>query len=202
MTNEPKLEISHGEIYASSLRLAEDFDKNHFHVLRTIDGLVSESKNGLAKDPDAEILRIFFVMNFHEVTLNDRQGKPRRAFKLTRDGFDLIAMSFTGPKATLWKIRYIYAFRRAEIELRKRKERERTLTQLNLDPSLVREQELTIAEVLEQLALFGLFSARTTASSLKTQIKRGDLDGRFDGRHWVIPYSSLRKLISKKQLTN
>ena len=40
-------------------------------------------------------------------------------FKLTRDGFAMLVMGFTGAKAVFWKERYIQAFNLMEAELRK-----------------------------------------------------------------------------------
>ena len=40
----------------------------------------------------------------------DEQGKLRKMIKLSRKGFSLVAMSFTGSKAERWKIQYIDAF--------------------------------------------------------------------------------------------
>ncbi len=39
---------------------------------------------------------------------------------MTRDGFTLLAMGFTGAKALQWKLRYIEAFNRMETEIRER----------------------------------------------------------------------------------
>lgn len=36
----------------------------------------------------------------------DAQGKPRPAYLLTRDGFTLLAMGFTGAKAVQFKVAY------------------------------------------------------------------------------------------------
>lgn len=45
--------------------------------------------------------------------LND-QGKEQPAYSMTRDGFTLLAMGFTGHKALQWKIKYIEAFNAME----------------------------------------------------------------------------------------
>src|SRR6476619_2637085 len=39
---------------------------------------------------------------------------------LTRDGFTMLVMGFTGPKAAFWRERYIQAFNLMEAELRKK----------------------------------------------------------------------------------
>ena len=44
----------------------------------------------------------------------DEQGKPRPMYQLSRDGFTLVAMGFTGKRALEWKVRYIEAFNAME----------------------------------------------------------------------------------------
>jgi len=48
----------------------------------------------------------------------DGQGIDRRTFDMTRDGFTLLAMGFTGAKALKFKIRYIKAFNAMEAALK------------------------------------------------------------------------------------
>ena len=82
----------------SSLQITEAFDKNHRDVLRKIKELLEECPSDFGE-------RNFALSNYL-----DSQGKSKPKFLLTRDGFSLLAMSFTGQKATFWKIRYIEAF--------------------------------------------------------------------------------------------
>lgn len=85
------------EVFADTLKIAEVFEKNHQHILRTIKNL-----------PDDE----FKAGNFKSSTYLDAQMKPRPCYKLTRDGFSLLVMGFTGEKAYKWKIEFIKAFNR------------------------------------------------------------------------------------------
>lgn len=84
----------------SSLKVADYFIKRHSDVLRQIQRLI------LA---DAK-LRSLFVSD----TYVDEQGKERPMYYLTRDGFTLLAMGFTGKKALQFKIAYIEAFNKVE----------------------------------------------------------------------------------------
>lgn len=99
--------ITAGGVRVSSLDVAREFGKQHGHVLRDIDKLAAE---------DAD----FAAANFGCTELVDASGKPFRAFLLTRDGFTLLAMGFTGAKAREFKKAYIAAFNAMEGELRKR----------------------------------------------------------------------------------
>ena len=54
----------------------------------------------------------FLAANFRLSEYTDAQGKPRKQYIITKDGFALLAMGFTGAKALQFKIAYINAFSR------------------------------------------------------------------------------------------
>lgn len=85
----------------SSLNVAENFGKNHQHVLRDIDGL----KEGVQNWTDL----------FYEDTYIHPQNKQEyRVIYMNRDGFTILAMGFTGKKALQFKLKYIEAFNQME----------------------------------------------------------------------------------------
>lgn len=47
-------------------------------------------------------------------TYRDASGKQNKEYLLTRDGFSLLVMGFTGEKALAWKLKYIRAFNAME----------------------------------------------------------------------------------------
>lgn len=96
-----------GEIFASSRDIADYFDKQHKHVLESIDRMIS----------DAEEARPHFRQGSY--TLPSTGSQHHRCFDMTRDGFTLLAMGFTGAKALQWKLRYIEAFNSMEAALKK-----------------------------------------------------------------------------------
>lgn len=96
-----------GGIYADSRDVATFFEKRHDHVIRDI-------RNLIAKEPDLALSK------FGEFKINDLTGESTSHFEMTRDGFTLLAMGFTGAKALKWKLRYIEAFNVMEAELRAR----------------------------------------------------------------------------------
>lgn len=122
------LSMQSGEPVASSRQIAENFQKNHNHVLRDIDSLKKDVSN--------------FGQMFFETTAPDSYGREQRAYLMNRDGFTLLAMGFTGKAALEWKLKYIAAFN----------EMEKKLTE---QPQLTRSQLLATAliaahEELEQ----------------------------------------------------
>ena len=68
--------------------------------------------------------------------MNDQNGESYPAYNLTRDGFTLVAMGFTGSKALGFKVRYIEAFRAMERALRQTPV---VATKPRISGSLVRE---------------------------------------------------------------
>lgn len=85
----------------SSLNVAENFDKQHKHVLEAIDELVRVVENS------ADL--------FYEDTYIHPQNKQEyRVIYMNRDGFTILAMGFTGKKALQFKLKYIDAFNKME----------------------------------------------------------------------------------------
>jgi Rha family phage regulatory protein len=89
----------------TSLQIADSFNKKHQHVLRDIDQLKEDVSN--------------FGQMFLEGTESDSYGRPRRIYFISRDGFFLLAMGFTGKKAIYFKQKYIEAFNEMEEVIRK-----------------------------------------------------------------------------------
>lgn len=85
----------------NSLNVAENFEKQHKHVLAAIDDLVGVVENS------ADL--------FYEDTYIHPQNKqPYRVVYMNRDGFTILAMAFTGKKALQFKLKYIDAFNKME----------------------------------------------------------------------------------------
>jgi len=105
----PAVQIEGGKVITTSLEVARVFGKRHDHVLRDIENL--------RKDLLADHLP-----NFGETVItreNPSGGAPIKSpvYHLTRDGFTLLAMGFTGKRALAFKLAYIDAFNKMEAEL-------------------------------------------------------------------------------------
>ena len=99
--------------------VAEQFSKRHDNVLRDIEDLIGLLKNEGATDEDSlprfgTATADFAEDNFILTQYTDAQGKTRPMYLLTRDGFTLLAMGFTGARAVQFKVAYINAFNRME----------------------------------------------------------------------------------------
>lgn len=100
-----------GEVRTTSRDVADLFGKEHRNVLRDIDALIaaepSLSQGGL--------------LSFeHTPYVEPSTGQTYRQYEMSRDGFTLLAMGFTGKKALGFKMAYIAAFNAMETQLRNR----------------------------------------------------------------------------------
>jgi Rha family phage regulatory protein len=82
----------------TSQQVAAVFGKRHDNVVTKIRSLL------------AELPEQFNHLNFKAVTYLDAKGENRVSYILTRDGFTLLAMRFTGKKALGFQLAYIEAF--------------------------------------------------------------------------------------------
>lgn len=91
------------QIITTSLKVAQFFSKRHDDVLRRI--------RGLGCSPE------FNARNFAAVEYVDKKGERRPAYEMTKDGFVLLVMGFSGAKAMQIKEAYIEAFNRMTDQL-------------------------------------------------------------------------------------
>ena len=112
-----------GQPITTSRAVAECFGKQHKHVMRDIETIKEQlistnlwrlestgPKLGSLKNDGSE----FFYANFIQSTYTDDRGRTQPQYIMTKDGFTLLAMGFTGAKALQFKIAYINAFNRME----------------------------------------------------------------------------------------
>lgn len=88
-----------------SLYVAEFFEKNHKEVLKDIRNLAAPN-SGLSKE--------FAERNFALGSYKDKQNQKRPCYYLTRDGFTILVMGYTGKKALRFKELYIRRFNEME----------------------------------------------------------------------------------------
>ena len=98
--------IKREQVVCDSLQVAEKFGKRHKHVLDSIYKLMAEN---------SAVLKMFF-----EGKYKGKNGAKYPMMYMTRDGFSLLVMGFTGNKALEWKLKYIEAFNKMEAMLQER----------------------------------------------------------------------------------
>ena len=130
-------EVVGDEIFANSLQIAEVFEKRHDNIIAQIRALPNDD---------------FSDLNFQLVKYSDKKGEARPMYNLTRDGFSLLVMGFTGQKAYKWKIEFIKAFNLMEAELNRikaaKQNRQKPLTQIEILQSsvaILAEQEKRVS---------------------------------------------------------
>lgn len=94
-----------GRVFASSRQVAETFGKRHDNILRDIANIIAPT-SGVSKE--------FGLLNFEETYYEDQWGRKQPEYLMTRDGFALLAMGFTGKRAMAFKEAYIKRFNEME----------------------------------------------------------------------------------------
>ena len=84
----------------TSLDVAETFGKAHDKVMRDIAEIVCSDE--------------FNTANYGDITYTDTRGRTQKAKVMTRDGFVLLVMGYTGEKAMRFKEAYIKQFNAME----------------------------------------------------------------------------------------
>jgi Rha family phage regulatory protein len=91
-------------VYSNALKVAEEFLKAHKNVLQAIENL--KANPGISR------------LTFQPRDYIDERGKVQKTYDISRDGFLLLVMGFTGPKALKVKLRFIEAFNAMESYIR------------------------------------------------------------------------------------
>jgi Rha family phage regulatory protein len=117
-------------LVVSSRQVAEDFEKRHGEVIYAIEGRACTcggkgcekcsgrgyQQLGILQEVSREShLSQMFIKTEYKDTMN----RPQTEYLMTRDGFTLLVMGFTGDKAFQWKLKYIEAFNEMEKELKR-----------------------------------------------------------------------------------
>ena len=95
---------SNNQLVTNSLLVAQKFNKQHAHVIRSIKDLISAN-------PKLDAL-------FVSATYFDEQSKERPMYIMNRDGFSLLVMGFTGKDALNFKLEFIEAFNNMERQIK------------------------------------------------------------------------------------
>lgn len=113
-----------GVLVADSLEVADRFGKSHKNVLQAIENLVVQLSG-----QSAEFSADYFIPDDY----TDKRNRVQKRYKLTRDGFSLLVMGFTGPAALHWKLLYIEAFNKMEEQLRSKVDIRQLVTEITAD---------------------------------------------------------------------
>jgi len=109
-----------GKAVTTSLEVAEVFGKRHDNVLQSIQSLKCSDD--------------FTALNFQGSKYTDPTGRTLPMYYMTKDGFTMLVMGFTGEKAFKFKEAYITAFNSIEAELVKLQIENENLRIMQSDP--------------------------------------------------------------------
>ena len=98
--------LKNDEPVCSSLQVAEKFGKRHDKLIAEIRRMYGELIG--KRSPQNGGAKFFFESTY------ENRGKHYPMFLMTRDGFSLLVMGFTGKNALEWKLQYIRAFNQME----------------------------------------------------------------------------------------
>lgn len=107
----PVLSIVKNQVTALSTDVAQFFGKLHKHVIRDIENLLSN----LPAERQSNFGQTFVTRANPK---NPQVKIQSKAYRMTRDGFTLLVMGWTGEKALQFKLAWLDAFNKMEEELR------------------------------------------------------------------------------------
>lgn len=129
------------QVVTSSLQVAENFEKEHRHVLRDLDNLKGVVQN--------------WADLFYEDEYTHTQNKQQyRVIYMKRDGFTVLAMGFTGKKAMQFKLKYIDAFNQMESHIKQQTDTSQLSPELqmfNLLGEALAKQERATKEIKQEV---------------------------------------------------
>ncbi len=126
-----------GELVVTSRQIAEDFDKRHADVIEKIEELIKTENS---------VMTMFIESSYKAGT-----GKSYKEYLITRDGFSLLVMGFTGSKALQWKLKYIEAFNKMEQALKEPQKQLTPIEMMELQFKILKEQGQKLDEVEEKV---------------------------------------------------
>lgn len=96
---------THDTARVDSRFVADFFEKNHKEVLRDIRKVIA---------PESGLSKVFTERNFALSSYKDSTGRKLPCYLMTRDGFTMLVMGYTGKKAMRFKELYIKRFNEME----------------------------------------------------------------------------------------
>ncbi|KAA8445011.1 Rha family transcriptional regulator [Weissella paramesenteroides] len=103
---EQLVELQNGVATTTSLQVAETFGKKHKNVIRDL-------KNQMDKIRSSDLSHEMFQEDTYEMN-----GREYPMYRMNKDGFTLLVMSYTDDKSMQFKLRYIKAFNEMEEALK------------------------------------------------------------------------------------
>lgn len=150
-----------GHVVTSSLVVAENFGKQHKHVLDAIESKIQSAEN-LA----------YYKTMFSKGSYKDSRGRNQRIYFMNRDGFVFIAMGFNGRRADEFKLKYIEAFNQMEEQLKSQQKPMSLDQQIATIATGYGSMKQELVEVKDQVAdLSERFGLPATKAAILTNVR-------------------------------
>lgn len=159
--NELVFKSDNGEIVTTSLKVAETFNKDHARVLRDIRDLACSEE--------------FRQGNFAESSYLNNQNREQPLIIMSKDGFTLLAMGYTGKKAMNFKESYIAAFNSMEKALKEQVKPKSHLEILVESAQALLEQSKRIEKVESRLDAMEREREENTRQLLAAKVSEKEL---------------------------
>ena len=104
--------LHEGLAVTTSLKVATYFEKEHKNVIQSIENIIDDMLDLEESLSEQDGLKNQPVKSFIKATYKDKKGERRKMYYLTEDGFNLLAMGFTGKNALRYKLMFIEEFNR------------------------------------------------------------------------------------------
>lgn len=172
-----------GVVVTTSLKVAETFGKDHSRVLRDIRELSCSEG--------------FRQGNFAESSYVNNQNKEMPMVVMSKDGFTLLAMGYTGKKAMVFKESYIAAFNEMEAKLKERTKPKSQLEILVESAQALLEQSRRIDKIESRLDAMEQEREENTRLLLSVSVSQNELPTqsiRNKIRELVNKYSSVKNI--------
>ena len=186
------------QVCTSSFKVAEFFEKNHPDVVRAIDRLCDKLQSTDFQCDAKMSSEIIFEEHFEDIPQPNGGTKKGKYFIMNKDAFTLLTMGFTGKRALKFKVDYINAFNKMEVELKSQQTK-----QLSAAESLLQSVQLLVAHerqlaILEhnqknmQGAISSLYD-KVYGMQFETDMVKQKLNNEID-RYTVIGYCSAHNI--------
>ena len=190
------------QVVTTSLQVAETFEKQHKHVLDSLDELMGVAENS------ADLF-------WEDTYIHPQNKQSYRMIFMNRDGFTLLAMGFTGKKALEFKLKYIKAFNDMESHIKQQLDMSNLSPELQLMANLVNnmaKQELAQKQLndkvdsISEIVALNTTDWRKEANALINKIVRnmgGTAEAHKDTRSAIFEEVNPRAGVSlETRLTN
>lgn len=142
------------DLTTTSLIIAKKFKKQHKDVLRAIENL----------EVPAEWLERNFALKQNIVPISNGATRTTPYYEITRDGFVILVMGFTGKTAMGWKLKFLDAFNRMEAALRGGQ-------QLQLDHPSTKDDRQPLTNLVNSLVSVAPIAYRDAWHMVKAELK-------------------------------